>query len=218
MRRLRQVSVLAPILAVLVLLTVLVLLAACGHRKTVTVPDVRGQAVTKAYAVLRKAGLEISIRESFSYTRHLHPDGIPVLLESPPNQYGMFARTLSSSLPTVVSLEPKPGSSDARGSTVVLAVSGRLILKTGQLRCDSPPDRAADLTGKTLSEALRYQDHCLGLRIEEIPPLNDGDGARLFDNYVVSQQTPAPGGPFPPVSASNPPGYTTLTVVVRRSS
>ena len=68
------------------------------------------------------------------------------------------------------------------------------------------------MIGRPLSEAIAYQSDCLALEVKLIPPLLDGDRAQLFDNYIVSGQSPAPDALFPVISASNPPGNTTLTV------
>ena len=193
-----------------VLISVLLAVTSCGQRKTVTVPDVRDRGVLPAYDALHDAGLDVSTRVSLSYYRQLLPPHYIVIGLSDLAGPGYRA-------PTVVWQKPRPGGTVARGSTVTIGLSDRSAGSNEELRCDSQPEAAANLIGETLSEALRYQRHCLAFSVAKIPPLEAGTHGHLFDNYVVVRQSPAPGALFLPISASNPPGNTTLTVeVIRR--
>jgi hypothetical protein len=174
---------------VVVLFGLLFAISGCGESKKVTVPDVKGMDPVTAYAVLHRAGLRVSIDTALRFNE------------------SMEARSTTPA-----------ESSVARGSTISLEVvsgygfPGRHIGYEPSA-CKHAPETAPNLIGKSLSAALHLDVNCLVVDFTEVPPLRDGSGPQLFDNYVVSQQSPAAEVRFLPISASHPPPQT-ITVQV----
>ncbi|MHB8059865.1 MAG: PASTA domain-containing protein [Gaiellaceae bacterium] len=166
---------------VAVLLALLFALAGCGKSEQVTVPDVKGMDPVTAYAALHRAGLRVSINTPLRFNG------------------GMQVRSMESA-----------GSRVARGSTVSLEIVGNYgwpghRLMPAPIDCKHAPETAPNLIGKSLSAVLHLDVNCLAVDFDEVPPLRDAGRPQLFDNYVISRQSPAAGARFLPVSASHPP-------------
>lgn len=184
--------------AVAVLLALLFALVGCGKSEEVTVPNVRGMDPEAAYELLHKAGLRVSTSEAMDYRFRLVTTVVPVGIAGFP--------------PDVQEQTPQPGSAVARDSVVEIATGG-WILSGGILKCDPYPTTTPDLVGETL-ESLSQHESCFSLEAK-LPPLKAANKPSLLDNYVVTAQFPTPGEQALPISASNPPGYATVTVEVR---
>ena len=113
MRHRKLISLLAVPIASLAL-------ASCGQSKTVTVPNVQNKNVVKAYDVLHKAGLKVSILRPLTYQRSVFK------FDTSQTILGHIWRCVGPCVPMVVRQIPRAGSSVARGSPVALAVYGNL--------------------------------------------------------------------------------------------
>lgn len=184
------------------LLTLLFALPGCGGGNKVTVPNVTGEDPEMAYELLHRAGFRVSTSGSLSYGLRLRESNAPVPIG------GMFA---GSSV--VQRQEPLAGRVVDRGFVVEIATDG-LRGSERIFSCDPYPETVPDLIGKTLG-FLGAHESCFSIVAKKLPPLVAADAQSLLDNYVVSRQTPVAGGQIAPLSASNPPGYATLTVEVR---
>jgi PASTA domain len=131
------------------------------------VPDVVGLNVDSAYDDLRDAGFAVQIDEAIAM------DAV------------------------VVHQSSRPGSKGHAGSPVVLDLDVRYMggrLPPGPTGPTRPMPR---LVGKPLPDAVQTLQ-ALGLlwSVAALPPLPPSMRPRLFDNYRVSAQTPAPGTRF----------------------
>jgi hypothetical protein len=60
-----------------------------------------------------------------------------------------------------------------------------------------PRATVPNFVGKRLSTAIRWSDNNkLDWYAPNLPPLNSGSAAALYDNYVITGQTPAAGSTF----------------------
>lgn len=190
----------------------------CGNSETVTVPYVEVADPTTAYELLHEAGLLVSTSETLSYKLTLYaPSGYQC------RGCGFTGRPRAH----VVSQTPRPGSTVARGSVVEITVDGRIlqselytgmvdIERGGEFDCDSYPADSPDLLGENLG-SLNRSARCFSLAVDSLPPLDAAGAPTLLDNYVVTWQSPAPGAPILPLSASNPGGTFTLKLKVAAS-
>lgn len=184
------------------LLTLLVALSGCSGGNEVTVPNVTGEDPEMAYELLHRAGFRVSTSGSLSFGLRLRESNTPVPIG------GMFVGS-----PVVQRQEPLAGRVVDRGFVVEIATDG-LRGSERIFSCDPYPETVPNLIGKTLG-FLGGHESCFSIVAKKLPPLDAADAPSLLDNYVVSRQTPAAGGQIAPLSASNPPGYATLTVEVR---
>lgn len=187
------------------LLTLLLALPGCGGGNKVTVPNVKGKAPEVAYQLLHRAGLRVSTSGSLSYGLRLREPNEPVL-----------TRGMLFGLPGVRRQAPLAGRVVGRGSVVEIVTDG-LRGSERIFSCDPYPETVPDLIGKTLG-FLGGHESCFSIVAKKLPPLDAADAPSLLENYVVSRQTPAAGGQIAPLSASNPPGFATLTVETRTAS
>ena len=153
------------------------LASGCGHHRSaepsVTVPSVTHYGLEYAYRRLRAAGLTVSV-DRFP-RRYNERDTIAVGTESPP-----------------------AGSEVARGSTVTLGGPYLHVLGSPYGFAGKPPaggmTTVPRVTGLTVYQALERLDHAAVFSdLVSIPALRRSSGRRLFDAYVVRQQSPPAG-------------------------
>ncbi len=189
-----------------VVLAILTIVVGCGGNGKTKVPDVRGtEEAIAAYDSLRNADLRVSSNEALSYTRTLIPEFVG------PTSVNDWMRFSNRAF--VKAQIPAAGRTVADGSTALIVYSGTQILHSGDYRCPSYPSRAPSLIGKTLSW-IDAHETCFSITAAVLPRLDAAGKPHLLDNYVVSKQSPAAGSPLWPISASNLPGFTRLTVQV----
>ena len=197
MRYAKRISALALLSALLFALS------GCGESNTVTVPNVGNRDAARAYELLRKDGFEVSLSQPLSYS-HSAFLRQPVSQPDPDTSFG-----------TIAAQTPRAGSVVNRGSSVPLRIGGDEIGQRVAFQCPSTPDKAPDLVGATLSQAADKAGRCLSLTVRRLPRLDRAEKSHLYDNWVVTRQSPAAGAVFLPlVSASNPPGPRTISIQV----
>lgn len=174
--------------------------AGCGQNGTATVPDVKGKDSVVAYEVLHKVGLCISIDQSLQYDL----------------AFTLAPRAVILAPGIVESQEPRAGRVVAHGSSVRIQISGNRVESLRRLNCSDRSEIVPDYVGKTLAW-IDSHNSCFPISAAKLPPLHAARKSRLLENYEVVSQSPAPGTSLLPISASNPPGYTTLTVEVTRA-
>jgi hypothetical protein len=176
----------------------------CGENNKVTVPNVGNRDAARAYELLHKAGFEVSLSQPLSYRHSAFLRPPYPSQPDPDTSFGIIAAQT-----------PRAGSVVSRGSSVPLRVGGDEIGQRVAFQCPSTPDKAPDLIGATLSQAADKAGRCLSLAIRRLPRLDRAEKSHLYDNWVVTRQSPAAGAVFLPlVSASNPPGPRTISIQV----
>lgn len=148
-----------------------VALARTSTRRDVRVPNILDQGVGDAYGQLRRAGLRVSIPGGFV----VGPMGMPVT--------------------HIQSVVPSTGSVVASGSIVRLRVtcptctSPITVGPSGRL----PSYRLPNFVGRDLPAPQRWLAHRLLTMLVGFGPLTAASVPRLYDNYHVVAQHPAPG-------------------------
>lgn len=97
-------------------------------------------------------------------------------------------------MPSVMSVSPAPGSRIRSGDTVKFIVRAGPIGSPAVLKWD-PHYRVPNFIGKPALSAVNWAgQHSMSWEIVSLPPLHASTADHLFDAYVVTAQTPKPGG------------------------
>jgi hypothetical protein len=175
-----------------------VALAQTSTRHEVRVPNIIHQEVGDAYGQLRRSGLRVSIPEGFV----VGPMGMPVT--------------------HIQSVAPSPGSVVAPGSTVRLRVTCPTCanpITVGPSR-RLPSYTLPSFIGRDLAAPQRWLAHRLLTMLVRFGPLTAASLPRLYENYRVVAQHPAPGkslslGIHTPGGHGNPGHFTSTPLVLR---